>query len=228
MIPYTYVIVNNVTHQKYYGARWSKDCHPNDLWVTYFTSSKHVKRLIKMYGADSFTAQVRRVFTDVATCKDWEQRVLRRLKVTTNEMWLNKNINGKFLPYGRQSPEHVAKRIAKLCEYNKRHSRVLSEETKRKISATSKGKPKPMTDEHKQNLKCHSNNSTQVTCPHCGKIGQLTNMKRWHFDRCKKNPNRVSDLDGKLIICSKCGHTAKSSANFFRYHEDNCSHVHNV
>lgn len=22
-------------------------------------------------------------------------------------------------------------------------------------------------------------------CPHCGKTGQLANMKRWHYDRCK-------------------------------------------
>ena len=30
-----------------------------------------------------------------------------------------------------------------------------------------------------------SQNSTQVTCPHCGKTGGHTNMKRYHFDRCK-------------------------------------------
>ena len=23
------------------------------------------------------------------------------------------------------------------------------------------------------------------TCPHCGKEGNLGNMKRWHFDKCK-------------------------------------------
>lgn len=27
-------------------------------------------------------------------------------------------------------------------------------------------------------------NSRQVTCPHCGKTGGQTNMKRYHFDKC--------------------------------------------
>ena len=30
-------------------------------------------------------------------------------------------------------------------------------------------------------------NKIKVTCPHCEKIGQLANMKRWHFDNCKYN-----------------------------------------
>jgi hypothetical protein len=28
------------------------------------------------------------------------------------------------------------------------------------------------------------------TCPHCGKVGTGTAMKRWHFDRCHR-PGRV-------------------------------------
>jgi hypothetical protein len=34
---------------------------------------------------------------------------------------------------------------------------------------------------------------TQSTCPHCGKVGQTSVMGRWHFDNCKKNPNRPQD-----------------------------------
>jgi hypothetical protein len=30
-----------------------------------------------------------------------------------------------------------------------------------------------------------SQNSAQITCPHCGKTGGHTNMKRYHFDKCK-------------------------------------------
>lgn len=29
----------------------------------------------------------------------------------------------------------------------------------------------------------------KVTCPHCEKIGDVTNMKRWHFDNCKNKTN---------------------------------------
>jgi len=71
---------------------------------------------------------------------------------------------------------------------NPMYGKTLTEEHKRKISESTKGISKPITDEHKKNLRCHSNNSTKVSCPHCGKSGQLTNMKRWHFDKCKLIP----------------------------------------
>jgi len=75
-------------------------------------------------------------------------------------------------------------------EKNPMYGKTLSEDHKKKISQSTKGISKPMTDEHKKNLKCHSNNLTKVSCPHCGKEGQLTNMKRWHFDKCKSIPKR--------------------------------------
>ena len=28
-------------------------------------------------------------------------------------------------------------------------------------------------------------NSTIIKCPHCCKEGNVGNMKRWHFDKCK-------------------------------------------
>jgi len=28
----------------------------------------------------------------------------------------------------------------------------------------------------------------RIECPHCGKLGNIANMHRWHLDNCKKNP----------------------------------------
>ena len=28
-------------------------------------------------------------------------------------------------------------------------------------------------------------NKVKITCPHCGKVGGIAIMKRWHFDNCK-------------------------------------------
>lgn len=33
--------------------------------------------------------------------------------------------------------------------------------------------------------KCSLSNKPIVTCPHCGKIGDKSNMTRWHFDNCR-------------------------------------------
>jgi len=71
---------------------------------------------------------------------------------------------------------------------NPMFGKKLTDEHKKKISKSSKGVSKVFTEEHKKNLKCHNNNSSKVLCPYCDKIGQLTNMKRWHFDNCKLSP----------------------------------------
>jgi Zn ribbon nucleic-acid-binding protein len=90
--------------------------------------------------------------------------------------------------------------------------RKHSEETKIKLSV-----PKSNTE----NMTFNTNNSTQVTCPFCLTVGQLTNMKRWHFDRCKHNPNQVP-LAVKIVTCTKCGYSTKQSPNFYRRHNEYC------
>lgn len=30
-------------------------------------------------------------------------------------------------------------------------------------------------------------NHEKISCPHCGKLGQLAAMKRWHFDNCRRS-----------------------------------------
>ncbi len=41
--------------------------------------------------------------------------------------------------------------------------------------------------------KCSLSNKPIVTCPHCGKSGDNSNMKRWHFNNCKNNGNKFLD-----------------------------------
>jgi hypothetical protein len=37
-------------------------------------------------------------------------------------------------------------------------------------------------------MKARRANDKTVTCPHCGLVGKGPNMKRYHFDNCKKKP----------------------------------------
>ena len=81
---------------------------------------------------------------------------------------------------------HTAEHNKKIGDANRGKKRKpLSDEIKSKISQATKGIPRPMSEQHKKNLKCHQNNLIKLTCPHCNKTGQLANMKRWHFDNCK-------------------------------------------
>jgi hypothetical protein len=126
----------------------------------------------------------------------------------------------------KQSIEHIQKRVNSSLATRARNkelgvSYVLSDSTKDKISKALKGRTYEITETHKHNLVYNKNNSTTIECPHCNKVGQLTNMKRWHFDNCKNNPNKVEKIQ-KTVTCSACGLISKQSPNFYRYHNGNC------
>jgi hypothetical protein len=52
---------------------------------------------------------------------------------------------------------------------------LVSDDTKKKISEKTKGKPKSNRGQPKR----------KIDCPHCGKTGAIAMMYRWHFDNCK-------------------------------------------
>lgn len=188
MKSYTYLIGWSKQNKFYYGARWAKDCSPVDLWKTYFTSSKHVKQYRQQYGEPDIV-QVRKTFSEVNKCRLYEQKVLQRLNVLNNDKWLNKNINGRFLPYGPQTEAHKLARSVALKghapSFNKKHSK----ESLEKMRLAQLGKPK--SPEHILSMRNRYQDTTRLTCPHCGKEGDYKNMKRWHMDKCRHQSHKA-------------------------------------
>ena len=87
-----------------------------------------MKQLIAEYGADSFTATVRKVFTSPEEALRWEHKVLRRLNASASTNWLNRHNGGiKF-----------------------RSPLAHSDEAKRKMSKKVKGIPK--TADHRKHM----------------------------------------------------------------------------
>lgn len=95
-IPYTYLIGWSEKDLWYYGVRYAKDCHPDDLWTRYFTSSHYVQKLRETIGEPD-VVQVRRLFDSAESATRWESKVLTRLKVTESIRWVNKHSNKGFL-----------------------------------------------------------------------------------------------------------------------------------
>lgn len=157
-VPYTYYLIHEPTGKKYYGVRWAKGCFPEDLWVTYFSSSRYVKKLIKEYGKDSFRVEVRKTFEGKDQAILWEEKVLRRLKVHKRSGWLNVCIS-KSIRYDKHPRKGV----------------TLPEEVRQKISQSNKGKPK-WTDEDKNRM------SRQRTGENHWNFG-----KTWDEETKKKN-----------------------------------------
>lgn len=72
-IPFVYFIQSKTTGLKYIGVRYAKKCHPKELWVSYFTSSTSVHKLINLYGKEDFKTKILHVFDkeEDAILREW-------------------------------------------------------------------------------------------------------------------------------------------------------------
>jgi hypothetical protein len=128
MTPYTYHLYHVPTGQHYYGARYKKDCSPNDLWTTYFSSSPVVHSLIEQYGKDSFIPKVRRTFNTSEEAVLWESKFLQKIDAQHNNKWLNRhNGSSDFRGPHRHSEASKSKIKSKITGIKR------SEETKAKM-----------------------------------------------------------------------------------------------
>jgi hypothetical protein len=103
--PFTYLIGWSELDKWYYGVKFAKGCHPDDLWVTYFTSSKVVQDMREKHGEPDII-QIRRTFTSGKNAINWETKVLKRIKVLYNDCWLNQSA----FPAMEWTPERLKKR----------------------------------------------------------------------------------------------------------------------
>jgi len=134
--PYTYLIGWSHLDRWYYGVRTAKNCDPKDLWKSYYTSSNHVK-LFKVVHGDPDIVEIRKIFDDKEKAKRWEAKFLRKINVINNEKWLNKSYSDeKFVNRG-----HTEETKTKLSNAA-RKGIPLSEEHRKKIQSSLKGKPK--------------------------------------------------------------------------------------
>lgn len=115
--PFSYHLYHRPTNRHYYGIRFARGCHPNQLWTTYFSSSKVIKKLIEEYGTDSFEVSVRRTFHTANAALTWEHKVLRRLGAAQRSDWINRHNGGTSF----RAPQHHTKKVRQmLLEYAKR------------------------------------------------------------------------------------------------------------
>ena len=134
-IPYTYLIGWRLQNKFYYGVRFANKCRPDDLMVSYFTSSTEVKKMIEAHGLPDLI-EVRKQFKESITARLWENKVLRRMKVIDSVKWLNKTDNKAIQPM----PGELNAMFGKTGELSHRFGIKLSEETKKLIGKKSKFK----------------------------------------------------------------------------------------
>jgi hypothetical protein len=112
--PYTYIITHIPSGKRYYGSRYGYHCSPEDLWTTYFTSSRNIHNLIKQDGRDSFKGSIRKTFATVAECRSWESRFLHKINARVNNRWINAHNGGSDFYNISKASDITRERMSKV------------------------------------------------------------------------------------------------------------------
>lgn len=113
--PYTYLIGWSKFNIWYYGVRVAKNCHPTDLFISYFTSSNHVHKFCLEFGFPDIIL-IKNIFNNKKDALLHENKILRRLNARIHPKMLNcSNGYGKYFSDAsgiKQSKEHIQKRTS--------------------------------------------------------------------------------------------------------------------
>lgn len=182
-IYYTYFLHHLPTNTFYYGVKYGKNSNPNELFKSYFSSSKYVHALIEEYGVESFTYTIRKTFDNPVKARRWEERVLRRLKVVECDVWINRHYGGTNFTtlVGDQHPSKQKWVRDKISASHK--NKILTEKHKRNISKRLAGVKK--TPEH--NLK--NSDAQKGIAKHTVSQREKWSRERMGKHRGDSNPN---------------------------------------
>ena len=179
--------VRNPLKYKGSGSYWSshRKIHGNDistLWYEYFEDEDLLVEFAELFSE----------FFDIVNASKNNKKLWANV-VPENGLMGGQNkgqpskMKGKKLNKpsplkGRKRPDHSLAMMGR--KFNKEHSINISKSLKNYVR----------TEEHNINLsKAKLGKKLAVPricneyeCPHCGKIGKGPNMKRYHFNNCKK------------------------------------------
>lgn len=143
--PYTYLIGWSHLNKWYYGCSYksaTKKANPDQLWKSYFTSSKIVKNFRKKYGEPDII-QIRKKFNTAEQALQWEAKVIIRMNMVNDQKFLNqRNMSGKFRNksgycHTEKSKENYRKsftedRKQKLSILSIKNNSMMSKESRKK------------------------------------------------------------------------------------------------
>ena len=226
-IPYTYLIGWPDLDKWYYGVRYAKNCNPNDLWVTYKTSSKIVHNFVINYGEPS-VIQVRKTHSSVKTAQSWENRVLKKLKVANSSKWLNGHDSTSF------DPSLVPKGDLHWTRQDTERAKKWRDRSGWKLKGGHSKGNAPSGDQHWTRQNSESAQKHHIRMTNNNPNNQLE-VKQKKSDYLKKNnpvnlPGVREKIRNTLLgkkrprkICDFCN-TNVADSIYTRYHGNKCKH----
>lgn len=199
-IPYTYLIGWGIIGLLYYGRRTTIDCHPDEFWVTYFTSSKWVLIARYKYGEPDIR-EIRQRFTDedyivrITRCCKWEDKFLKKVNAVDSPRWLNKS-DGTWDYHSSWGECRWCDRIIDLGSLAVHEQSCVEnpERVERKCQFCYKEISGGNSNLTQHEVVCsHNPNKKQkdtTCCRHCGKAYIHPGKLASHETFCDSNPNK--------------------------------------
>jgi len=190
-VPFTYVVTHISSGIRYYGVRFAKNCHPDDLGKSYLSSSDILREKIISEGTDNFKFEVRKTFNTAEEACRWENKFLMRVKAAQSPLWFNRS-NGAKSFYNKVVSEETKEKMRKPKSESHRRKLAKHLDKHRKIPEWTEDRKRKQSKAMKGNRNAAGTpawNSGKVmpkrVCPHCEKSGGGSSMTRYHFDNCK-------------------------------------------
>jgi len=193
---YVYISTNLINGRQYIGQKKSTKFLGN-----YFGSGKIIRQAIKQYGKEQFSVKLIEWCQTVNEANEKEIFYINKFNAVDDLRYYNIMSGGlcKTSRKGQKNTKEHNEKVSKALkgkpksEHHKQQlskakiGHVLSDITKQKMSASHKGLLKgiPKTEAHKEKLKGKRGKQKIVKCPHCGVVGGLSGMNRYHFNNCK-------------------------------------------
>lgn len=218
--PYTYLIGWSKFNKYYYGVRYAKDCHPDDFWVSYFTSSKYVGELREKVGEPDII-QIRKTFICPDKAIEWEYKVIQKMKLHRDERFLNQcsfpAMSLTLITESNKKRVYSKETLEKMS--NSQKGKKMSNETKRKISKANKGKPRPWLSK--------ANKGVPKTEDHRKKISKANTGKKFTEDRKRKISEKAKGRKLPKMCCIICkdGHEF-DGGNLAKHYKKNHFTIH--
>lgn len=199
-----YKTINTINGRSYIGVH--KTENPDD---SYRGSGKILRLAFKLYGKENFTKEVLFSFDSAAEAYLKEKELVNKEYLSRKDVYnvapggsvspdwndpdrLNRQKDRKsFL--GHKHTEETKKKIRKSSLGRKHSDEVKKRIASSQVGRVSANKGKTNSVESNERRSISQKNVTKLKCPHCGESIDPGNAKRWHFEKCSKNPNRGLD-----------------------------------
>jgi hypothetical protein len=123
--------------------------------------------------------------------RETNKKTTRKMILEGSFILLQPDVRNKAIAASQKSQRKLIDQGLHALQNPEMRARKAAEDSKRRkeefeLGIASLQRPEVVARQKEKSSRSRScQNSTKITCPHCGKTGGHTNMKRYHFDNCK-------------------------------------------